>query len=237
MEPRVNILWTPGTNCHEETAYAFKLAGGEPYLVLLNRVITGKEKLSDCDIFCLPGGFSFGDHIRAGWIEALDLVNRFSNQIWLMLEKKIPMLGICNGMQALAASGLLNGELGQSTILMDLNQSARFEHWQNRKIVIHHNAGCPWTEGLDGVTMFLPVAHGEGRPVNLNEHAALNIAATYGTYEGETKYLISPNGSHIAGLNQGVIFGLMPHPERRVEKRRGGADGLIIFKNGIKAVK
>ncbi|MBI2459385.1 MAG: phosphoribosylformylglycinamidine synthase subunit PurQ [Parcubacteria group bacterium] len=57
MKPRVNILWVPGTNCHEETAYAFKLAGGNPRIVLLNRAIAGKEKLSDCGIFCLPGGF------------------------------------------------------------------------------------------------------------------------------------------------------------------------------------
>lgn len=237
MKPRVNILWTPGTNCHEETAHAFKLAGGESRLTLLNRVIAGKEKLSDCDIFCLPGGFSFGDHIRAGWIQSLDLVNRFGDQIRLMLKKQIPILGICNGMQVLAAAGLFNGELGQPTILMDLNKSGRFEHWQNIKIVIHHNPGCLWTEGLDSAAMLLPVAHGEGRPVNLNGQAVLNIAATYGTYEGEMKYHISPNGSHIAGLSRGVIFGLMPHPERRVEKRQGGADGLLIFKNGVNAVK
>lgn len=237
MKPRVNILWTPGTNCHEETAHAFKLAGGEPHLVLLNRAITGKEKLSDCDIFCLPGGFSFGDHIRAGWIQALDLVNCFSDQIRLMLEKQIPLLGICNGMQVLAATGLLNGELGKPTILMDLNKSGRFEHWQNIKIVLHHNPGCLWTEGLDGATMLLPVAHGEGRPVDLGGQANWHIAATYGTYEGETSYPVSPNGSHIAGLNQGVIFGLMPHPERRVEKKQSNTDGLVIFKNGLRAVK
>lgn len=237
MKPKVNILWAPGTNCHKETAHAFKLAGGEPHVVLLPRAIAGKEKLSDCDIFCLPGGFSFGDHIRAGWVEALDLVNRFGDQIRLMLKKQIPILGICNGMQVLAAAGLFNGELGQPTILMDLNKSGRFEHWQNVKIVIHHNAGCPWTEGLAGQVMLLPVAHGEGRPVSLNGQADYQVAATYGTYEGESSYPVSPNGSHIAGLSRDVIFGLMPHPERRVEKRRDNIDGLAIFQNGVKAVK
>ncbi|MBI2459384.1 MAG: phosphoribosylformylglycinamidine synthase subunit PurQ [Parcubacteria group bacterium] len=132
---------------------------------------------------------------------------------------------------------MLNHELGKPTILMDLNESVKFEHWQNTKVVIHHNSDCPWTKGLDGVEMLLPVAHGEGRPLSLNGQAIYNIAATYGTYEGKTKYPVSPNGSHIAGVSNGLILGMMPHPERRVEKRQGGADGLIIFKNGIKAVK
>lgn len=232
MKPRVNILWAPGTNCHDETAHAFELAGGKPQLVLLNRVISGKEKLSDCDIFCLPGGFSFGDHVRAGWIQALDLVNRFSDQIRLMLGKPIPILGICNGMQVLAAAGLLNGDLGKPTILMDMNKSGKFEHRQNVQIMIHHHPSCLWTEGLDQKKMSLPVANAEGRPVFLNDHKTWTwkIAAMYGSYE-----LLS--GSHIAGISHGHIFAMMPHPERRVEKSQGGTDGLAIFKNGVKAVK
>jgi len=237
MRPWVNIFWGPGTNCHRETAYAFKLAGGDPHIVLRNRAISGKDTLSDCDLFCLPGGFIDGDHIRSGFIMALDMVNRFRDQMLALMEKKIPILGICNGMQDLAASGLLNGELGRPTVLMDTNESTRFEHWQNEKIVIHHCLGSIWTEGLDGVEMLLPVAHGEGRPVFLNQQANCVIAATYHSYEGDSGYPNSPNGSLIAGLSHGVIFGLMPHPERRVEKRQGGTDGLRIFQNGVNAVK
>jgi len=237
MKPKVNILWVPGTNCHEETAFAFKLAGGDPHIVLLNRAIKGKEKLSDCDIFCLPGGFGFGDHIRSGVIKAIDLVYRFRDQMLLLVEKKVPMIGICNGMQDLAASGLLNGKLGEPTILMDLNQSTRFEHWSNVKVVIHHNLGCPWTESLDGLEMLLPVAHGEGRPVSLEKEPVWKIAATYGSYEGSAEYSISPNGSKIAGISFDEIFAMMPHPERRVMKRQGGEEGLLIFKNGVNAVR
>jgi len=237
MRPWVNIFWGPGTNCHKETAHAFKLAGGDPHIVLRNRVISGKDVLSDCDLFCLPGGFIDGDHIRSGFIMAIDMVNRFRDQMLLLMEKKIPMLGICNGMQDLAASGLLNGDLGNPAILMDMNESTRFEHWQNLRVVFHHNPGCPWTENLDGEEMYLPGAHGEGRPVILNNRAKWNIAVTYGSAGGETKYPVSPNGSRIAGISHGVIFAMMPHPERRVEKRQGGTDGLRIFQNGINAVK
>ena len=235
--PLTHILWVPGTNCHEETAHAFKLAGGNPNIALLNRVIAGKEKLSDCDIFCLPGGFGWGDHIRSGWIKSLDLVYRFGDQMLMILGKRIPLMGTCNGMQDLASAGLLNGELGNPTILMDINESTRFEHWRNTKIVIHHNPGCPWTEGLDGAEMILPVAHGEGRPISLSEKADWNIASTYGSKEGETKYPLSPNGSSMAGISHGVIFAQMPHAERKVQKSQGGTDGLIIFQNGVKAVK
>jgi phosphoribosylformylglycinamidine (FGAM) synthase-like amidotransferase family enzyme len=237
MKPWVNILWVPGTNCHHETAHAFKLAGGDPHIILLNRVIAGKERLSNCDLFCLPGGFGNGDHIRAGFIKAIDLVYRFNDQMLEIVEKKIPAIGICNGMQDLASAGLLNGDLGNPAILMDMNESTRFEHWQNLPVVFHSSPGCPWTEGLDNEEMLLPGAHGEGSPVILNNKAEWHIAATYGSYEGETKYPISPNGSRIAGISYGVIFGLMPHPERRVEKRQGGTDGLRIFQNGINAVK
>jgi phosphoribosylformylglycinamidine synthase len=235
--PRVNILWAPGTNCHEETAHAFKLAGGESHIVLLNRAIAGKEKLSDCDIFCLPGGFGWGDHIRSGQIKAIGLVYRFRDQMLEIIEKKIPVIGICNGMQDLASAGFLNGSLGHSSILMDMNESTRFEHWQNLTVVIHHHPGCPWTENLDGEELLLPGAHGEGRPVILRDMTSWNIAATYGSYKGEDKYPISPNGSYIAGISNGPIFAMMPHPERRVAKRQGGTDGLLIFKNGINAVK
>jgi phosphoribosylformylglycinamidine synthase len=241
MKPRVNLLYVPGTNCHHETIFAFKLVGGDPKLVLLNRVLSGKERLDKCDLFCLSGGFGWGDHIRAGWVEALDLVHRLRDQLTSMLEKQIPMLGICNGFQVLAATGLLDGKLGQPFLLLDQNTSARFEHWKGIKIIIHHQPGCIWTEGLDGIEMTLPVAHAEGRPVflrDIDEHHQWSIAATYGTDDGVDIYPVSPNGSKIAAISNEVIMGLMPHPERRVDKgRHGGDEGLLIFQNGVKAVK
>lgn len=238
MKPRVNILWSPGTNCHHETAYAVKMAGGNPKIILLNRIIRGEEKISDCDLFVIPGGFSWGDHIRAGWIASIDLVHRFNDQLQVILERRIPTLGICNGFQILAATGLLDGNLNNPSLFLDMNVSARFEHWGNTRIILHHFLGCPWTEGLDGLEMELPVAHGEGRPVDLNPTSASSwkIAATYGTSEGTTQYPKTPNGSPVAAISRGPIMGLMPHPERRANSRTGGDHGLLIFKAGIKAV-
>ncbi|MBA4385788.1 MAG: hypothetical protein C0410_13710 [Anaerolinea sp.] len=236
MKPRANILWVPGTNCHEETAHAFALAGAKPCIVLINRLISGKERLCDCDLFGDPGGFGWGDHIRAGWIKSIDLVRRFRDQMAMMVEKQIPMIGICNGFQDFATTGLLNGKLGEPTLLLDMNRSAHFEHWSNAKIVIHDPGDCVWIKGLDGAEMHLPVAHGEGRVVNLVSKQEWDIAANYGSYEGESKYPISPNGSKIAGISRGNIFGLMPHPERRIDKRHGGNEGLLIFKNAVRAV-
>jgi len=236
FKPWANVLWAPGKNCHMEMLKAFEDAGANPHLVLINRLISGKEKLSDCDLFGDPGGFGWGDHIRAGWIQAIDFVYRFGDQIMLMVKKKIPMLGVCNGFQDFTAAGILGGKLGEPGILMDTNSIATFQHWTDTKVIIHDPGDCVWLSGLDRMAMFLPSSHGEGRVVELAKRV-WHIAATYGTYEGQSDYPISPNGSRVAGISQGNIFALMPHPERKIFKRvHGGNEGLLIFKNAVRAV-
>lgn len=240
MKPKANILWMPGINCHRETAHAFELAGAQAQIVSIFEALRHPPQLTGCDIFSIPGGFSWGDHVRAGWIAAIDLVKRLEEE-FRFLVRSVPMIGICNGCQILAATGAMNGEIGRPRVLFDTNASARFEHWSCTRVVMHHTPGSVWTEGLDGAELDLPVAHGEGRLVWENgsevERQPWQIAATYGTYAGDATYPVSPNGSPIAGISRGHILALMPHPERRREKAHGNDSGLMIFRAGVKAVQ
>lgn len=234
MKPIVHLLWLPGKNCHHETAYWFGVAGADARIILLNQVLSGKVKLSECDLLCFCGGFGWGDDIRSGIISAIDLMyrNPLVDEMEIMLERRVPMIGICNGFQELACTGLLNGNFRNPTIMLDYNQSATFEHWVNTRVVLHHHYGCIWTEGLDGYGFRAPLAHCEGVPVFLGKgEPDWHVAATYGTYEGVADYPASPNGSPIAGLSYDNIFAIMPHPERNA------FEGLSIFKNGVNAVK
>ena len=239
MKPKVILPFFPGTNCHHEMAHAFALAGAEPEIVLLSSLVVGRRRLTDADLIGLAGGFSFGDHFGSGRVAAYELVHRFRDQLLLARERRIPMLGICNGFQILVAAGLLPGDgpVGEPNAILDLNLSAKFEHWGNTRVVLHEPSGinCVWTKGMDGVSMRLPVAHGEGRIVG---DGKWSIVGTYGTNEGVAEYPTSPNGSPVAGICDptGVIAGFMPHPERRVDELHGGSQGLLIYSVGVESV-
>ncbi|MFA4873395.1 MAG: phosphoribosylformylglycinamidine synthase subunit PurQ [Patescibacteria group bacterium] len=236
MRPIVLVPWFPGTNCHPEMAHAFELAGARAEVVPLQQLIDGRRGLHEADLIGIAGGFSWGDHLGAGRVAAVDLQHLLRAQLALVMERGIPILGVCNGFQILVASGLLPGP-GQKAIL-DLNLSARFEHWGDTKIHLHQPRGvqCIWIEGLDGMEITLPVAHAEGRLV-YPEGTMLDIVATYGSQKGSTKYPASPSGSPIAGIcdSTGTIMGMMPHPERRVHRLLGD-QGWPIFRAGVKAV-
>src|SRR5271157_1793191 len=93
------ILYSPGTNCHEETAAAIEFAGGRTELVLLKDLMDGHQRLDVFPAAVIPGGFSYGDHLGAGRIFATMLVARLRDQLVRFLDAKKPLLGICNGYQ------------------------------------------------------------------------------------------------------------------------------------------
>jgi phosphoribosylformylglycinamidine synthase len=253
--PRVLIVHANGTNRDHDAALALEIAGGQPEIVHVNQLLNGERRLLDYHMLVVPGGFSYGDELGAGKLWAVDFRQRLRADVERFVSEGRPVLGICNGFQALVKAGLLPGDAynadGHHSTTLTFNQSGHFEC---RWVYLQANPGsvCLFTEGLDE-PIHCPVAHGEGRLLTTDQ-AALNrlwadglVALTYVNADGsEAAYPANPNGSlsSIAGLCNaaGNVLGLMPHPEDHIfpwqhpRWRRGerGMDGLRLFKNGIK---
>jgi len=250
MKPPVIVLRAAGSNCDVETGRAFDLAGGKSELVHVNRLFSGEKRLSDYAILAIPGGFTYGDDIAAGKVLATEVSSRLADEVRKFLDKDGLVIGICNGFQVLAKTGFLPGVEGVPATLTN-NDSQRFEaRWIYLAV---EKSKCVWTKTIAGKQITLPVAHGEGKfltrtekdfkLIEKNKQIALRYVASDGS---EPKYPEDPNGSmgHVAGICDatGRVFGLMPHPERFVEKhqhprscRSEGAEasGLEIIKSGI----
>ncbi len=255
LKPKVCVLRSAGTNCDQETAAAFSLAGAHAELLHINNLVSGERTLDDFHILALPGGFSYGDDIASGKIFANELRFKLTDALRKFIDDGKLIIGICNGFQILVKSGLLPGnkQWDQEASLI-INDSAKFEA---RWVYLTGPAGrCVWTKGL-GKIIYLPVAHGEGKFVTQDKDV-LNrlkknkqIVFQYCDAQGKISgYPDNPNGSleSIAGITDstGRILGLMPHPERHIfsaqHPRNGNlksksGDGLQIFKNGVKYVK
>lgn len=241
-KPKVKVLYAPGINCHHETAEAFRIAGADPEICsLTSDLLAGKQQLTECDLLAVPGGFSFGDHIAAGRIFALDLICRLRDQLLKVRQQKIPIIGICNGFQILINSGLLPDpdNIGKPVGIVDRNRSAVFEsRWVD---VFIQKTDCVWTQGIDVKSLRVPVAHGEGRIRMAEDFDDSQTVLRYGKPSGTDHYPDNPNGSEGGRAAicdpSGTILGLMPHPERAVYPWLGSVDGLKIFKAGINSVR
>ncbi len=250
---RTLILRAPGTNCDAETMFAFQQAGAEVALVHVNQLIRGEERLADYQIMVIPGGFTYGDDISAGKILANELRLKLGDEIQRFIEDGKLILGICNGFQVLVKAGFLP-ELssdGSSLLTLAANDSGKFEcRWVY--LGVHKQSPCVFTRGID--SLYLPVAHGEGKLVVLS--GALtesNVALFYTDEHGDISagYPHNPNGSagNVAGIcdSSGRIFGLMPHPEDHIRgtqhpqwTRLGASeygDGFRIFRNAVEWTK
>src|SRR5215510_6658820 len=160
MQPRVLILRAPGTNCDQETAFAFQTAGGQPDVVHLNRLLENPRLSADYQILAIPGGFSYGDDISAGRI--------FGNQIRHHLRDCLEefkaagrlIIGICNGLQILVKSGVLLPDRADEPIAtLTLNESGKFEdRWVYLRVL---GDQCVFLRGIE--RMYLPIAHAEGK--------------------------------------------------------------------------
>lgn len=251
MPPSCLIIRTAGTNCDRELAHAFELAGATTRKVHLNALVEQPEQVEAYDLIGFPGGFSYGDDIAAGRIMANRLRHRLLEPLRAAIARGTAMIGICNGFQVLVKLGLLpDPDAGRQTATLADNTAGRFvDRWV--KLETPAETRCIWTRDLGDFD--LPIAHGEGRFVAASDdllarwRAGGQIALQYAPDD-------NPNGStdHIAGVcdPSGLVFGLMPHPERYTHAThhpawtRQAAEtlsqtpaGLRLFENAVRHVR
>jgi phosphoribosylformylglycinamidine synthase subunit PurQ / glutaminase len=222
---RTVIVTFPGSNCDYDCYKAVGDVLGEPVRFVWHR----ETELGDCDVVILPGGFSYGDYLRAGAIA------RFS-PIMASVQRFAAdggyLLGVCNGFQVLCEAGLLPGALIR-------NRSLRFQGERVRIRV--DNADTAFTQAYQpGRILHLHIAHGQGNYVadgaTLDRlEADRRVVLRYVDEHGATTDAGNANGSmrNIAGIinETGNVLGMMPHPERSVEGLLGSTDGLGIFES------
>jgi phosphoribosylformylglycinamidine synthase len=253
MKPKALVLHATGTNRDREAAWAVEAAGGLPQIVHVNELARRPAGLHDFQMLVLPGGFSYGDDLGAGRLWAIDLRWLFQDELARFIGSGKPVLGICNGFQALVKSGWLPGP-PENGIQATLTRNAS-NHFECRWVSLAPAAGgrCVFTRGLTEIIR-CPVAHGEGRFVPKDQgtleriRARGLVALTYVAADGgAVGYPDNPNGSmaDIAGIcnEQGNVLGLMPHPEDHILpvqgpawSRGGGAPdlGLPLFVQGVR---
>ena len=224
---RIGVVTFPGSLDDRDAQRAIRIAGAEPVALW-----HGEHDLRGVDAIVLPGGFSYGDYLRAGAIASLSPIMA---EVIDAANSGVPVLGICNGFQMLTEAHLLEGGLIRndhgSFICRD--QQLRVE-----------NTDTVWTSGFTaGQEITIPLKNGEG--------GFIASAETLAELEGEGRVVVryvglNPNGSlnDIAGISnaRGNVVGLMPHPEHAVEPgfgpdtasaMRSGTDGLTFFTSAI----
>jgi len=219
---RIGVVTFPGSLDDRDAARSVRLAGAEPV-----RLWHADESLAGVDAVVLPGGFSYGDYLRAG------AISRFAPVMTSLVDAAnggLPVLGICNGFQILCESHLLAGAMVKNDHLRFLcrDQQLRVE-----------NTSSAWTGGFSaGQQITIPLKNQDGQ--------FIADERTLDELEGEGRVVFrytggNPNGSRrdIAGITnaRGNVVGLMPHPEHATEPGFGpGTDGLTFFTSAIAAV-
>jgi phosphoribosylformylglycinamidine synthase subunit PurQ / glutaminase len=217
---KVGIVVFPGSNCDHDAWYAVS----ENLHHQAEFIWHESESLGGVDAVVLPGGFAHGDYLRCGAIAKFSPVMKAVKNF--ALEGGL-VLGICNGFQVLAESGLLPGALVRNTNLRFVCRSLALQ-------VVSTNS--PFThKAIPGQLLKLPVAHGEG--------CYVADESTLDQLEAEDRvvlrYLENPNGSmrNIAGIvnTERNVMGMMPHPERAADVLVGGTDGIVILQSMLAA--
>jgi phosphoribosylformylglycinamidine synthase I len=254
------VLRVGGTNCDAETRRSFKQLGVQAEVLHVNELVNRRNML-EYNALVFPGGFSYGDYVRAGAIWAKWIVAKLGRELNKFVDDQRPILGICNGFQVLVEAGLLPAFEGVSLhpeAALATNHPPGYNcRWINLK---HENRGkCAFTWKIPkGKVLRVPVAHGEGRfifgkekekrcleKLYDNDQLVFRYCNNSGTY-ADGVFPTNPNGSFhdIAGIcnSEGTVFGLMPHPERafhrwqqpdwtRQKDMPEAGDGKLIFES------
>jgi phosphoribosylformylglycinamidine synthase I len=222
---KIGVVTFPGSNCDYDCYRAVKDALGVEAVYLWHR----DHDLQGVDAVFLPGGFSYGDYLRAGAIAALSPIMR---EVKAFAAAGGPVAGICNGFQILCEAGLLPGALIR-------NRTLKFRSRPVHLLV--ERADTAFTSEYEaGQVLTVPIAHGEGcyfaEPELLDRlEANGQVVFRYCTAEGLVAPAANPNGSarNVAGIinAEGNVLGMMPHPERAVDPLLGPTDGLGLFRS------
>jgi phosphoribosylformylglycinamidine synthase len=223
---KIGVVTFPGSNCDYDCYRAAKDVLGAETHFLWHK----EHDLKDVDAVFLPGGFSYGDYLRAGAIAAHSPIMR---EVVAFANAGGPVAGICNGFQILCEAGLLPGALIR-------NRSLKFRSLPVNLRV--ERADTMWTNEYEPAQVLrkIPIAHGEGcyfatdDVLDRVEGEGL-VVFRYVNVDGEATPEANPNGSarSIAGIvnEAGNVLGMMPHPERAVEGVLGSTDGLGLFRS------
>ncbi len=224
------VIVFPGSNCDRDVAVVLEQATGAPPRMVWHR----ETEMPPLDLIVVPGGFSYGDYLRAGAMAAHSPIMR---EVQARAQAGVAVLGICNGFQVLCESGLLPGVLmrnaGLKFICRDVhlrvdNTASAFTRCYRKDQVIR-----------------VPIAHNEGNffadPQTLDRiEGEGRVAFRYCTSAGALAEDANPNGSQraIAGIlnERGNVLGMMPHPERASDERLGGTDGSGLFQSLVAAL-
>ena len=220
---RFGVVIFPGTWSDMDFHHVVSQVLHQPVEYLWHR----ETDLTRFDCLVLPGGFSYGDYLRAGAVAGRSPI---MGALPDFVARGGLVIGSCNGFQILCEAGLLPGTLMRNDCLQFRCQ------WNH---VVVEQTESAFTRGLRrGQVLKMPVAHGEGRyhadPATLRQLREQNqIVFRYATEGGEATAAANPNGSiwNIAGVcnEEGTVLGLMPHPERASDPSVGSTDGLLLF--------
>ncbi len=222
---KFGIVTFPGSNCDYDAFHAITDVLGEEAVYLWHK----DHDLQDSDVVILPGGFSYGDYLRAG---AIARFSPIMQEVIGHAKSGGPVLGICNGFQIACEAGLLPGALMRNSHLQFVSAEVRIRV---------ENADTMFTNLYDqGDILRIPVAHGDGRyvaPAQVLEEleAEGRVIFRYADAGGNISADANPNGSerNIAGIinEGGNVLGMMPHPERASSLLLGSSDGVRMFES------
>jgi phosphoribosylformylglycinamidine synthase len=241
--PHALILRAPGTNCDHEVQTAFEMVGGRGTRMHLNALRENPRVLRDYQILVLPGGFSYGDDVAAGKVQALYMQHFLAEAMHKFRAEEKLLLGICNGFQVMLKAGLLLAADEDGPLATLTNNDSG--HYEDRWIHMQAAPGkCPFLKGIDRITMPVGVRHQpEGAPGRVADAGDVVLCAVgvNGVANGAQ--------DDIAGICDatGRALGLMPHPDRHLfptqhpHWTRNGlkaeGEGLQVFRNAVEFFK
>lgn len=223
------IVRFPGSNCDEDALLAVTDGIGQEAVYCWHK----DHDLQGADVVILPGGFSYGDYLRAG---AIARFSPIMQEVVAHANRGGAVLGICNGFQIACEAGLLPGALLRNASLRFVSEAI---HIRVESIATQFTCGYHI-----GQTLQQPIAHGDGRfTADADTLERLEgegqIVFRYVTPDGRVTDLANPNGSerNIAGIvnSAGNVLGMMPHPERAMDARLGSTDGLPLFRSVLES--